>query len=152
MNICLCKMLLALVLEIKFSHSCFSFIYVFICVLSTSSPLYMINGVCLLRTLRKITTCLLYGLRKKFVSSLLIRALYGEYDIVNLDRLNTVSFLGRFNGFFVSSLHVSVSSVIDETVLNFASMIFGRNNLRIVCPRNEKNLGVGVLDQGTYCH
>ncbi len=75
---------------------------------------------------------LLYGLRKKFVSSLLIRALYGEYDIVNLDRLNTVSFLGRFNGFLVSSLHVSVSSVIDETVLNFASMIFGRNNLRKV--------------------
>jgi hypothetical protein len=149
MNICLCKMLLALVLEIKFSHSCFSFIYVFICVLSTSSPLYMINGVCLLRTLRKITTLLLYGLRQKFVSSLLIRALYGEYDIVNLDGLNTVSFLGRFNGFLVSSLHVSVSSVIDETVLNFASMIFGRNNLRKVCPRKKKNLGLGDFEQGT---
>jgi hypothetical protein len=51
MNILLCKMLLSLVMEIKFSHSCLSFIYVFICVLSTSSPLYMINGVGFLRTL-----------------------------------------------------------------------------------------------------
>ena len=54
MNILLCKMLLSLVLEIKFSHSCLSLIYVFyvfICVLSTSSPLYMINGVGFLRTL-----------------------------------------------------------------------------------------------------
>ena len=106
-------MLLALVLEIKFSHSCFSFIYVFICVLSTSSPLYMINGVCLLRTLRKITTLLLYALRNKYVSSLLMRPLYGEYDIVCLDRLSTVCFLGRFNGFFVWSLHVSVISEMD---------------------------------------
>jgi hypothetical protein len=136
MNILLCKMLLSLVLEIKFSHSCLSFIYVFICVLSTSSPLYMINGVGFLRTLyEKLQPMSPLWFPEKLVSSLLMRPLYGEYDIVCLDRLSTVCFLGRFNGFLVSSLHGSVISEIDETVLSFALLIFGRNNLRIVCPR-----------------
>jgi hypothetical protein len=56
---------------------------------------------------------LLSGLRNKYVSSLLMRPLYGEYDLVYLDRLSTDCFLGRFNGFFVWSLHVSVISEMD---------------------------------------